>query len=160
MLSSFLCSVVLAGIFSAVSELILPSRIFAVGRLLRALCAVFVVAIIVTPILRVGLGEGVEESMQDTLFSSEEEVLLSKPIETHVFALACQKLEEQITPVVQGLLGQAAEVKVSFQTDIFLPLACIYCDKPEDQAAVLAARRVSETFGIECLRADKGAKDE
>ncbi|MBQ2730718.1 MAG: hypothetical protein IJF24_01710 [Clostridia bacterium] len=131
MFSQFLCSVVLAGIFSAVSELLLPSRLSSLGRLLRAVIAVWIVFLMASPILSFVLGRDAEDLLASVSLSEEQEGEQgSLSPEGAITSLAAEQLESVIQAELESLWNVSCCVDVDFSADINRFDACIYCDSP------------------------------
>lgn len=149
MLSGYLLAIVLAGLIAAVSELLLPSRIFSVGRLLRALICLTVVVFIVAWFCSFfGAGEDVfslPEGQENPPFIGGD----TKGPEEHVEQLAFAQLREQIAARAKEVLGGAVEVEVFWQEDINGISACIYCDNEPSGVAALTAQ-LKDSFGVTC----------
>lgn len=155
----FLLSVILAGIFAAVSELILPARLYGTGRLLKALCAAVIVSLILSPLLSVFLGEGtfVLPEPETESFAADEADAAS--VEGHITALAFSTLEEAIAERAESVLGEACEVEVFCEDDINRIVACIYSDS-DAQMCLTLAERVEADYDVTCRILPREKNDE
>ncbi len=158
MLTSYLYSIVLAGIFAAVAELFLPSRIFSVGRLLRAVCSVFVVFCMVSPILSVFSSTDLSDSFESSDLALEEETNTCS-VGTHIEQRALSALAERLRETVAEKTGREARVEVFFKEDINTLFADIYCDISKEEALALV-QDVRLVYGLESAVVSEGSQYE
>lgn len=158
MFSSFLYAVLLAGIFAAVAELLLPSRIFSVGRLLRAVICVFIVAFIVSPVLHLVRNDEFWELGTAEPSEGETGEATHSP-DTVVFAEAVRLLQENLQESADTLFSEEVKVRVLYREDINTLVARIYCDDPVSERAEGACQTLSAQYGVECTMVS-GEKNE
>lgn len=148
--TSYLFAIVLSGIFAAVSELILPSRLFSVGRLMRAVCAALIVMLFVSPVLSFLSGAEIKdvEAFQTAQEDESEDEHIAGPQEA-ITALALSELEEQVSQSVSEILGEKGRVEVFGEDGLNKISARIYCDS-QTALAMQAAAEVEAQYGIDC----------
>lgn len=158
MFSDFLCSIVLAGIFSAVSELLLPSRLSSLGRLLRAVIAVWIVFLMASPILSFVFGR-TPEDLLPTFSGIEAEKNEEKSLspEEAITTLAERRIAETVETELIALWSVDCRVETGFELDINRLSARIYCDSPpQDFEETL--QTLGERYGMEISLIDEGGK--
>ncbi len=154
MFASYLYSIVLASVFSAVCELVLPSRFSSLGRLMRAVFSVVLVFLVAFPVFSL-LGADVPRLSGTDAFTGEGDL---SACEEQVTSLALRNLEEQMNHTARGLLGEEAVVRVFAGEDISALFADIYCDSTEEEVDA-ACETLFSMYGVTC-RVQIGEKDE
>ena len=126
MLSSFLYSIILAGVFAAVAELLVPARFYTVGRLLRAVICVVLVSLLVSPVLSFLLGEEWREADLNVEPEAEHESELAVFEITRDYTV--RLLRENLQSYASSRLGEC-RVELLGTEDINSLTFCIYSDK-------------------------------
>lgn len=156
--SDFLITVVLTGLFCAVSELLLPWRFFGAGRMMRALCAAVLVMLIVRPVFSLLLSGGLGQGEIWSFVSTEgEDTPLPTP-EEHVERLGLATLAGYLEAEFSETVGQGAG-EIVLSGDINELSLCIYCDRTTEQIESFALWCRQE-YGIPCTVTEKEPQNE
>ena len=146
MFSSYLYSIVLAAIFSAVCELVLPARFSSLGRLLRAVVSVSLLFLIASPLFSLFCSDVPEIPSTEFDVPTGDLALC----EEQVTALALKNLEEQMTHTAKTLLGEECKLCVFVsEEDISQLFADIYCDSTEEEVNA-ACKTLFSMYGVTC----------
>lgn len=149
MFSAYLYSLVLAGVFAAVCELVLPARHSSLGRLMKAIVSVLCVFLVALPIVSF-----LKRDLPVLSLESEEMAQTgNSACEDLVTAHALASLEERIEDTLQERLGMEVQAHVFAKEDIMELFCDIYCDSSTDAQSV--CMELSSLYGIECRLVEK-----